>query len=236
MRGKTMERVYVWQLPVRLFHWINAACIVALGGTGYLIGAPLAFQSSAEPYAAGYWFGTVRFIHFSVAYLLIFNFLFRIYWGFVGNKYATWRNFIPLRASQWKEMMRVLRVDIMLGKVEQPLESTGHNALAGLVYFLSFLVFLAQVATGLALYSAMSEFGIGRLFAWVIPLFGSDLAVRQWHHLLMWFFPAFIITHVYLVFYHDYVEGRGGTSSMVGGWKFIERPAEPAPSSATPKE
>jgi Ni/Fe-hydrogenase 1 B-type cytochrome subunit len=24
------------------------------------------------------------------------------------------------------------------------------------------------------------------------------------------------------VFYHDYVEGRGVTSSMVGGWKFIE--------------
>jgi len=29
--------------------------------------------------------------------------------------------------------------------------------------------------------------------------------------------------HMYLVFYHDYVEGRGVTSSMVGGWKFIER-------------
>jgi Ni/Fe-hydrogenase 1 B-type cytochrome subunit len=72
---------------------------------------------------------------------------------------------------------------------------------------------------------------MGRLFAWVIPLFGSDLAVRQWHHLLMWFFPVFIITHVYLVFYHDYVEARGGTSSMVGGWKFIERPAEPGPPS-----
>ncbi len=228
MRGKTMERVYVWQLPVRLFHWMNALCIVMLGVTGFLIGRPIAFQSSAEPWS-GYWFGTVRFIHFSVAYLLIFNFLFRIYWGFVGNKYATWRNFIPLKAAQWKEILRVLRVDIMLGKAESPLESAGHNSLAGLVYFLSFLVFLVQVATGLALYSAMSEFGMGRLFAWVIPLFGSDLAVRQWHHLLMWFFPAFIITHVYLVFYHDYVEGRGGTSSIVGGWKFIERPVEPKP-------
>jgi Ni/Fe-hydrogenase 1 B-type cytochrome subunit len=27
---------------------------------------------------------------------------------------------------------------------------------------------------------------------------------------------------VYLVFYHDYVEGRGEISSMGGGWKFIE--------------
>jgi len=28
------------------------------------------------------------------------------------------------------------------------------------------------------------------------------------------------LIHVYLVFYHDYVEGRGTTSSMIGGWKF----------------
>jgi len=26
------------------------------------------------------------------------------------------------------------------------------------------------------------------------------------------------------VFYHDYVEERGTTSSIVGGWKFIEKP------------
>jgi Ni/Fe-hydrogenase 1 B-type cytochrome subunit len=36
----------------------------------------------------------------------------------------------------------------------------------------------------------------------------------------MWFFVVFIIVHVYLVIYHDYVEGRGTASSMFGGWKF----------------
>ena len=223
MQIRVMERVYVWQLPVRLFHWFNALCIVILGATGYLIGHPIAFQSASEA-SFGYWFGTVRFLHFATAYLLIFNFLFRIYWGFVGNRYAAWHNYMPLRREQWKEIMRVLRVDIMLGKAEPPFESVGHNSLAGLIYLLLFLVFLAQVATGFALYSAMSESWMGRLFAWVIPLFGSDLAVRQWHHLLMWFFPVFIIIHVYLVAYHDYVEGRGFLSSMVGGWKFIEAP------------
>ena len=35
------------------------------------------------------------------------------------------------------------------------------------------------------------------------------------------FYP-FAAIHVYLVFYHDYVEGRGEISSMGGGWKFIE--------------
>jgi hypothetical protein len=38
----------------------------------------------------------------------------------------------------------------------------------------------------------------------------------------MWFFILFTVVHVYLVFYHDYVEGRGEVSSMFGGWKFIE--------------
>jgi Ni/Fe-hydrogenase 1 B-type cytochrome subunit len=38
----------------------------------------------------------------------------------------------------------------------------------------------------------------------------------------MWFFILFAVVHVYLVFYHDYVEGRGEMSSMGGGWKFIE--------------
>jgi Ni/Fe-hydrogenase 1 B-type cytochrome subunit len=222
MRKVLIGRVYVWQFAVRMFHWVNALCIVVLCITGYLIGRPIAFSNASEA-SFSYWFGTVRFLHFTAAYILIFNFLFRIYWGFVGNEFANWRNFILLKRSQWKEVAHVLKVDILLGRIKEPFPSTGHNALAGLVYFASFLVFLAQVITGLALYSDMSETGIGRVFAWVVPLFGGDFGVRQWHHMLMWFFPVFILVHVYLVAYHDYVEGRGVMSSMVGGWKFIDR-------------
>ena len=38
------------------------------------------------------------------------------------------------------------------------------------------------------------------------------MGVRFWHHLFMWFFVAFIIVHIYLSFYHDYIEGRGTVS------------------------
>jgi Ni/Fe-hydrogenase 1 B-type cytochrome subunit len=69
----------------------------------------------------------------------------------------------------------------------------------------------------------MSDAWLPRLFSWIVPMMGGDFAVRQWHHMFMWFFILFSIVHVYLVFYHDYVEGRGVTSSMVGGWKFVER-------------
>ncbi len=211
-------RVYVWEFPVRLYHWVNAACIVLLVITGYIIGSPTTIRYADEAYQQ-YWFGTVRFIHFATAFVFFFNFLVRIYWGFVGNRYARWKNFIPVSRAQWREILEVLRVDILQIRSGEVL-SLGHNALAGLIYFLTFLAFLFQVATGFALYAAMSSSWLPGLFSWVIPLMGGEFAVRQWHHLAMWFFVVFTIIHVYLVFYHDYVEGRGTTSSMVGGWKF----------------
>lgn len=212
------RRVYVWDFPVRLYHWVNAFCVVILAVSGYFIGKPLGLSYSTEAYQQ-YWFGTLRFVHFVTAFVFFFNFVFRIYWGFVGNRYARWNYFIPLTKTQWREFVDILRVDILQMRMRGKI-SIGHNALAGFTYFLTFLVFLFQVMTGFALYSANSSSLLPRLFHWVVPLMGGDFAVRQWHHMAMWFFIIFAMVHVYLVFYHDYVEGRGTTSSMVGGWKF----------------
>lgn len=221
MAARTHNEVYVWQLPVRFYHWINALCIVALALTGYLIGRPLAIVNGAEA-SFSYWFGTVRFIHFLSAFIFFFNFVFRLYWGFVGNKYAHWENFIPHKKAQWKEILAVLRVDILQLKC-RPIDSVGHNALASLTYFMTFLAFLLQSLTGFGMYAAMSKSAFPQLFAWIVPMLGGDLATRQLHHILMWFFIIFAIIHVYLVFYHDYIERRGVTSSMIGGWKFMDK-------------
>ena len=227
MQTANLNRVYVWEIPVRFYHWLNALCIVVLCLTGYLIGQPLAIQSGKEA-SFSYWFGTVRFIHFAVAFVFLFNFVFRIYWGFVGNRYAGWKNFIIYRKAQVKEIKSVLAVDILQAD-NRPIETIGHNALAGFTYFLTFLAFLFQTLTGFGLYAAMSKSSFAHLFAWVVPLMGGDFAARQWHHAFMWFFVLFSMVHIYLVFYHDYVEGRGEISSMGGGWKFIEKdhPAGP---------
>jgi Ni/Fe-hydrogenase 1 B-type cytochrome subunit len=216
--GVRYHRIKVWEMPVRLYHWLNALCVVLLCVTGYIIGAPFAMTYRAEAYQQ-YWFGTVRFIHFVTAFVFFFNFLVRIYWGFVGNRFARWTNFIPQTRAQFREMIDVLTTDVFQTRLQGRI-SLGHNALAGFVYFLSFLVFLFQAVTGFALYSSMSNSWFPRLFAWITPLMGGDFGVRQWHHAFMWFFVLFAIVHVYLVFYHDYIEGRGTTSSMVGGWKF----------------
>lgn len=46
--------------------------------------------------------------------------------------------------------------------------------------------------------------------------------VRTIHHIATWFFIFFTLIHVYLVFYHDWLEGRGEVSSMFGGYKFVQ--------------
>jgi Ni/Fe-hydrogenase 1 B-type cytochrome subunit len=216
------NRVYVWELPVRLYHWVNAVCVLALIATGYVIGNPTTITYADEAYQQ-YWFGTVRFVHFVSAFVFFFNFLVRIYWGFVGNRYARWTNFIPHSKQQFRDAVEVLKVDILQTNVKEGYNDIGHNSVAGAIYFISFLVFLFQAFTGFALYSAMSSAMLPRMFAWAVPLMGGDFAVRQWHHAMMWFFVVFTIIHVYLVFYHDYVEGRGTASSMVGGWKFARQ-------------
>ena len=222
MKSRTlpMREVYVWEFPVRLYHWVNALCVTALCITGFLIGNPLSLMKGTEAYF-NYWFGTVRFIHFVFAFVFFFNFVFRIYWGFVGNEFSRWYNFIPLKRCQWKEIVAVIRVDI-LQVTHKQVDSIGHNALASLIYFITFLIFLLQCLTGFGMYSAMSKSFLPKLFAWIVPFLGGDMHVRQLHHILMWGFILFAIVHVYLVFYHDYIERRGVTSSMIGGWKFIE--------------
>jgi Ni/Fe-hydrogenase 1 B-type cytochrome subunit len=197
--------------------------IVVLCITGYVIGNPPAFMKGTEA-SLNYWFGTVRFIHFVSAFVFFFNFIFRLYWGFAGNEFAHWYNFIPLKRCQWKEIMDVIRVDV-LQLTHKKIDSIGHNSLASLIYFVTFLLFLLQCLTGFGMYAAMSTSFLPKIFAWVVPLLGGDIHTRQVHHVLMWGFILFAMVHVYLVFYHDYVERRGVTSSMIGGWKFIEEDA-----------
>ncbi len=224
LRVHRLRRIYVWELPVRIYHWVNVLVLLVLIVTGFYIGNPLALMSGKEA-SEVYTMGWFRYLHFAAAYIFFFNFVFRIYWGFAGNKYANWKQFIPTTKTFWKELKTVLKMDILLmkgNKEEREHLTIGHNALAGLTYFGTFLAFLLQCLTGFGLYASMASWWFPKLFAWVPFVLGGDILTRQIHHWTMWFFILFAVIHVYLVFYHDYVEGRGEISSMGGGWKFIE--------------
>jgi Ni/Fe-hydrogenase 1 B-type cytochrome subunit len=222
MNLRPMMRVFVFQIPTRVFHWLNAFCILVLICTGYLIGDPPAVLHSTEAYVNN-WFGFTRFLHFATAWIFTFNWIFRIFWAMIGgNQWETWKNFIPVTKKRWVEMKKILIQDIFLLKREEHV-SIGHNALAGFSYFMLFLVVVAMIITGFGLYADSSTSILVTIFAWASPVFGNDASIRFIHHALMWIFVIFSIIHIYLVFFHDFVEGRGETSSIIGGWKFIEK-------------
>jgi len=220
METTRLRRIYVWELPVRIFHWVNALCIFVLAVTGYLIGNPPAIMSGEEA-SFSYWFGINRFIHFTAAYIFLFALVMRFYWAFAGNKQANWRNFLPVNWGFFQRIMKVLKIDILLMKGEEYL-AVGHNALAGLSYFGFFFLTLVMIFTGFGLYADTSTWWFPKLFAWMPALFGGDYPLREIHHATMWLFAAFTIIHLYLVLYHDQFEGRGETSSMISGYKFME--------------
>jgi len=219
------KRVLVWELPVRLFHWLNALCITVLAITGFIIADPPAIMSSAEA-SESYWFGTVRVIHFISAYIFLVNAILRIYWAFKGNYYSNWRAFLPLSKKARENLLHVLKIDVLLQNEEEEVYkniSVGHNYMASLSYVFLFLLALVQIFTGFGLYAPMSGWWLPQLFNWVPDFLGGDVMTRSIHHISTWLFIIFTLIHVYLVFYHDWLEGRGESSAMISGYKFVRK-------------
>jgi len=217
------KRVYVWELAVRLFHWTTVLSLTILVITGFIIADPPAINQNVEA-THSFWFGYVRLVHFAVAYILIANLIFRIYWAFAGNQFANWRYFVPVTKKAWQNIFHVLKYDILLlpNKNHKLSDiSIGHNHLAAFSYFIMTLLFLLQAATGLALIADTSGWWFPKMFVWIKDLFGGDIATRYVHHILTWFFMVFVVVHVYLVLFHDYLEARGEASAMISGFKFV---------------
>ena len=61
----SIERIYVWQWPIRIFHWVVALSVVALFISGWLIAEPV-LGSSGEPYDH-FVMGRVRQVHLVAA-------------------------------------------------------------------------------------------------------------------------------------------------------------------------
>ena len=72
--------IRVWDLPIRLFHWLLVACII-----GSLITIHVS-DSAVE-------------LHAYFGYCILTLLVFRVIWGFVGSRHARFSSFIPNRQS-----------------------------------------------------------------------------------------------------------------------------------------
>lgn len=217
------KRAYIWQLPIRIFHWANAVSILGLCITGYLIAHPPGLISTKEA-TDQFWFGDIRKIHFMFAYIMVAVLFLRVYFAFKGNKYASWRTFFPFSKAGLSKMWHTIKYDIFLQREKEydfKNISVGHNNIAAVSYLVMFIMAILMILTGFGMYAPAATWFFPKMFAWVPEFFGGDFNIRTIHHFTMWGFILFSVIHVYLVFFHDWLESRGESSSMISGYKFV---------------
>ena len=213
---KTEDRVrlYVWQAPVRITHWVTVGCIVILSVTGVYIADPFLVPSGGSVMT------TVRLVHMATAFVFLASGLVRTLWLLLGNRFARWSAFIPTSRNQATELFRqacyyaFLRRDIP--------KVLGHNQLAATAYLALFLLLLAETVTGFALDGIGGAQPAGTLFGWLGDLLGTQF-VRLIHHLCMWAILAIAVFHVYSCVLVDHIEKNGLMSSIFSGYKFPTR-------------
>ncbi|KXX63406.1 Ni/Fe-hydrogenase, b-type cytochrome subunit [Marichromatium gracile] len=214
--------VYVYQAPVRVWHWVNALSILVLAITGYLIGAPPPTLSGEA--SEHYLMGNIRFLHFAAAYVFAVGFLFRIYWALVGNTYSRQLFSLPFwRRRFWRELVHELRWYAFLER--EPCKYIGHNPLAHLFMVAIITVGgLVMIVTGFALYAEQTGLGSWQdeLFGWVIPWVGQSQDVRMWHHWGMWVIVVFVMLHVYTAIREDIMSRQSLISTMISGWRMFK--------------
>lgn len=210
--------IYVYEAPVRLWHWLNAFAILVLCVSGYLIGSPPPTMGAGEAYNQ-FAFGYIRFTHFAAGQILLVGFLARIYWAIVGNHHAKQLFIFPFWSREWwSEVWFEARWYLFLEK--RPKKYVGHNPLAQLfMFFFATLGTFFMIVTGFALYSEGAGLGSisDRLFGWVIPLFHGSQNVHSFHHLGMWWIIVFVIMHIYVAIREDIMSRQSIVSTMISG-------------------
>ena len=220
--GGTLEQVYVYEAPVRIWHWVMMIAMFILIPTGYLIGSP--WSGPREEASFTYFFGNVRMIHFMAAMVFVVAFLVRVYWAIVGNHHAR-AIFVPpvWSWSWWKGLFSQARYYLFMKK-ESALW-VGHNPLAQFAMFAMYVLgSIVIILTGLALYA--EQFGWGSwwmsAFGWVNVLLGSSQMVRTVHHFAMYYLMIFSIVHMYMVFREDIMSQQSMVSTMIGGVRMFK--------------
>ena len=216
---REVKQFYIYEAPVRIWHWLTALGVFVLAITGYFIASPLPTLSgeASDHFLLGY----IRAVHFIFAYLFTIGMIWRTYWALTGDAHARQIFYIPVWDKKfWSGVLDVLKWYTFIER--RPHRWVAHNALArasmfGMFILGSFFMFV----TGFALYSE----GQGtnsltyKLFGWVIGLVGGSMQLHTLHHLGMWLLILFSMFHIYAAIRDDIMGRVSAISSMVSGWR-----------------
>ena len=93
--------IYVFQLPIRIWHWSMVLSFLVLIPTGYIIGKPWHSLDGDPTYL--FYMGYTRMAHFIAGFIITIGLLWRIIFAFFGNKYSRQVFIIPFwrKAGGW---------------------------------------------------------------------------------------------------------------------------------------
>ena len=93
-------KVYkAWDMPTRLFHWINFICVIMLSFLGLVMLNKGAIGISGNEARIG-----LKVLHVTVGYVFALNLVFRIIWGFAGDRYSHWKALLPGKTRNRKSI------------------------------------------------------------------------------------------------------------------------------------
>jgi cytochrome b len=176
--------IKVWDLPLRIFHWLLVA--------GFMI----AYLTEDDLLTVHVWAG------YLVAGLLVF----RLIWGFVGNDYARFSNFLcpPARSIAYLKDLLTLKTQRYLG----------HNPAGAAMIVLLLVSLLMTVITGFAVYGADQAAG---------PLAILGPANEKWWEEVHEFFTNLtlflVFVHIAGVAVESYIHRENLARAMVRGYK-----------------
>ena len=218
----TPHAVYVWEAPVRLWHWVMMFAMFVLVATGFLIGVPPPSVGGEATFT--FWFGYIRFLHFAAGYIFAIMMVLRIYWAFVGNKYAREIFVVPVSlftAKLWKGLVNDVLFYLFLTRDGGRYE--GHNPLAAIAMFFMYLLgSLWMIPSAFALYgegTGMNSWQFRFFTSWLQPLIGDSQALHTWHRVGMWYLILFSMVHMYMVVRQDVFSKETIISTMINGWR-----------------
>ena len=116
------SKVFVWELPIRLFHWTLLLLVIGLYVTAELM------DDGIE-------------LHASLGLALLSLVTFRVIWGFVGGRYARFTQFVRGPRTVLKYTAAEFR--------GESTTSPGHNPLGGWMVVALLITLLIQVGLGL---------------------------------------------------------------------------------------
>lgn len=182
MSTSVKQGIRVWDLPTRLFHWSLAALVAVSWLSG---------QFGGQPWLE--W-------HFRSGYAVLALLVFRLLWGFAGDRYARFSSFAP----SWRRVR---------GFLQSPYPTAGHNPLGALSVYVLLATAGLQVVSGL--FASDGDFTEGP-WARFIPEAGIELAATI-HRFNRWVLLALVVLHLAAIAWHSLARREPLVRGMVSG-------------------